>query len=141
MMKSAMATYSFKKFINQVVDSTESSPSLAEMVQKHLEVDWSRQRISPYWAVFAVHDKRERLLELRVTDARQYLDDVYRRGAALLRIGVNGALVSPEDEEWAHAVFRQETFRTCRQCGARFERWLDYYGHAKLEHWGGQRAG
>ncbi len=135
-MASQLFTYSLRNFVNQIVESTEYSPSLAEMVQTHLEVDWSRQTRSPFHAVFAVHDKRERFIELRVTDANGYSDDVYRRGRALLRIGVNGALTNPDDEEFAQSVFAQRRFRTCRICGRAFQTWLDYYGHKRLEHWG-----
>ena len=137
MMSSRLITYALRNFVNQIVDSTEQSPSLAEMLKKHLEVDWSRQGVTPFYVIYAVHDKSERFIELSVTDASGYPDEVYRRGHALLRIAVNGALTSPEDEEFAHAIFAQQQFRSCRVCGERFDTWLAYYGHAKLEHWGG----
>jgi hypothetical protein len=135
-MRAHLATYYLRKWINAIVDSTETSPSLAEMMKEHLEVDWARLKAPPYEAIYAVHNKKERLIELRVVDARNYLDEVYQRGWALLRIGVNGALVTPEEEEVARSLFATDTFRTCRVCGARFSSWLDYYGHLKLAHFG-----
>ncbi|MBX5467715.1 MAG: hypothetical protein K6U14_09540 [Firmicutes bacterium] len=135
-MRAHLRTYYLRKWINAIVESTETSPSLAEMMREHLEVDWARLSAPPYEAIYAVHNKKERLIELRVVDARSYLDDVYRRGWALLRIGVNGALTTPEEEAEARAIFATDTFRSCRICHARFASWLEYYGHVKLAHLG-----
>lgn len=134
-MRSQIGTFAFRRFINAVVDSTETTPSLGEMVHHHLEVDWARMKSSHYHALIAVHDARERWIELRIDDARVYPDALYERGRALLSIGVNGALVTPEDEDRARQAFRTRVFRTCRTCGERFSSWLDYYAHIKTAHW------
>lgn len=119
-----------------MVASTERTPSLAELVRHHLEVDWSRMSRPPFHAMFAVHDTQSRWLELNVVDADSYSDALYRRGRALLCIGVNGALATPQDEERAKNEFGTSVFRTCRLCGDRFETWLSYYGHVKMDHLG-----
>jgi len=135
-MRSQLITYYLRKFVNQVVDSTLVSPSLAELVQHHLWVEWVRQHRPPYQAIYQVFDAQETFLELVVTDAVGYQDEVFQRGLALLRIGVNGALVSPEDEDYARKTFHGQPFRTCPHCGRQFHGWLDYYGHVKIDHWG-----
>jgi hypothetical protein len=135
MMRTELVTYYLRKFVNHIVDSTLYSPSLAEMVHHHLGVEWTRQRVPPYQGVYHVFDDGETYLELHVTDARGYLDHVYLRGLALLRIGVNGALVTPEDETFARSAFAGRPFRTCPHCHQQFDSWLDYYGHAKMAHW------
>lgn len=135
-MEHLLDTYHLRRYVNAIVDSTETAPSLAEMVHHHLDVHFDRTRTPPFEAWFEVRDARERWLRLRVTDSRVYPDAVYRRGHALLRIGVNGALSSPDDDRFAKEVFGSTTFRTCRRCGYRSDGWLDYYGHLKLEHWG-----
>ena len=134
-MHSQLRTYYFRKFVNTIVDATLMSPSLAELVSHHLSVDWRRQQRPPYLAVYQVFDDRESYLELSVTDARGYADPVYERGLALLKIGVNGALVSLEDETYAARAFEGRPFRTCPHCQRPFLRWLDYYGHIKTSHW------
>lgn len=135
-MSGRLATYHLRRFINQIVQATEHSPSLAEMVQAHLEVDWSRQATTPFHAIFAVHNKAERFVELQVVDAQGYPDTLYQKGQALLKIGVNGALANASDEAFAQTIFGQTHFRSCRVCGQGFDTWFDYYGHARLEHWG-----
>lgn len=134
-MEHLLDTYHLRRYVNAIVDSTETSPSLAEMVHHHLEVHFDRRVAPPFEAWFEVHDAREPWLRLRVTDCRGYPDSLYQKGEALLRIGVNGALSSPEDDQYAQTVFGRSTFRTCRRCGYRSNGWLDYYGHLKLEHW------
>ncbi len=134
-MRSQIRTYYLRRFVNSIVDSTLSSPSLAEMVHHHLMVDFSRQHNPPYQAFYKVYDDREAYLELSVTDARGYSDPVYERGLALLKIGVNGALVSPDDEQYAARAFAGRPFRTCPYCQQPFSRWLDYYGHIQTNHW------
>lgn len=138
-MEAKLSTYYLRRYINEVVASTETSPSLAELVEHHLDVGFRRQSRSPFHAWYEVHDPHERWLMLRVTDARGYPDTVYQRGQALLRIGVNGALASPADEEFAHQVFGSPVFKTCRHCGYGATGWLDYYGHLKLAHWESQQ--
>lgn len=135
-MRSQLITYYLRRFVNQIVDSTLSGPSLAEMVNHHLEADWTRMHVPPYAAVYKVFDREETFLELRVTDARGYEDRVYDRGCALLKIGVNGALTAPEDEAYARQLFPTQAFRTCPTCKTRFHNWFDYYGHIKLDHLG-----
>lgn len=132
-MQSELLTYYFRKFVNHIVESTWSSPSLAEMVRHHLVVDWTRQATPPYAALYQVFDGVETYLEIHVLDARGYEDPIYDRGKALLRIGVNGALVSPDDEAAARRAFAQDVIRTCA-CGEPFSHWLDYYAHRKLDH-------
>jgi hypothetical protein len=134
-LKSDIQTYFLKKLINQLVDSTIISPSLAEMVRHHLWVDWTRQHRPPYMATYKVFDNHESYLELVVTDAPGYPDRVYERGLALMKIGVNGALASSDDEFFASEIFGGRPFRTCKDCGRPFRRWLDYYGHIKTTHW------
>ncbi|MCY0885564.1 MAG: hypothetical protein OWV35_06720, partial [Firmicutes bacterium] len=68
-MRAQLGTFALRRFINAVVDSTEVTPSLGEMVHHHLEVDWARMKTTPYHALFAVHDSRERWIELRIEDA------------------------------------------------------------------------
>lgn len=133
-MRAQLRTYYLRKWVNAIVDSTESTPSLGEMVKRHLEVDWARISFAPFEAIYAIHDKNERLLELRVTDAHHYRDQVFRQGEALLRVGVNGIMATPEDEAFARNVFGSETFRTCKVCGQAFGGWFDYFGHIKVEH-------
>lgn len=134
-MKSQIRTYYFRKFVNAIVDSTLVSPSLAEMVRHHLWVEWIRERRPPYLALYKVYDDQESYLELCVTDARGYGDSVYERALALLKIGVNGALVSSDDESYAAQAFAGRPFRTCPYCHTPYARWLDYYGHIKTSHW------
>lgn len=134
-MQSQLMTYYLRKFVNSVVESTLSSPSLAEMVRHHLWVDFTRQHQPPYLALYKVYDSEESYLELSVTDARGYDDTVYERGLALLKIGVNGALVSPDDEHYAQKAFEGRPFRICPRCQTPFARWLDFYGHIKTSHW------
>ncbi len=134
-MHNQLRTYYFRKFVNTLVDSTWESPSLAEMVRHHLRVDWTRQHQPPYLAMYQVYDEHESFLELWVVDAHGYSDTVYERGLALMRIGVNGALASPEDELGATRMFEGQPFRTCPYCHTPFARWLDYYGHIKTSHW------
>lgn len=134
-MRSQLRTYYLRKFVNSIVDSTLESPSLAELLRHHLWVDWMRQQHPPYHAVYKVYDDHEAYLELQVVDAAGYADPVYFRGLALLKIGVNGALVSPEDESYADRTFEGQPFRTCPYCRQPFPRWLDYYGHIKTNHW------
>lgn len=135
-MEHLLDTYHLRRYVNAIVDSTETSPSLAEMVRHHLEVHFGRRVTPPFEVWFEVHDENERWIYLRVTDSRAYPDILYRRGQALLRIGVNGALASLDDDEFARDVFGGPTFRSCRRCGFKADGWLDYYGHLKLEHWG-----
>jgi hypothetical protein len=130
-----LTTYHLRRYVNELVEATAHSPSLAEMLREHLEVDYDRQTAEPYHVWYAVHDRRERWLTLDVVDARGYPNDLYRRGHALLRVAVNGALASPEDEAFLRTVFGERPFRTCRRCGYRAADWLDYYGHLKLAHW------
>ncbi|MCY0880286.1 MAG: hypothetical protein OWU84_15290, partial [Firmicutes bacterium] len=66
---------------------------------------------------------------------------VYERGLALLKIGVNGALVSPDDESYAAQAFNGRPFRTCPHCQEPFPRWLDFYGHIKTSHWAMEAIG
>ncbi len=139
-MRSQIRTYYLRKLVNQLVDSTMTSPSLAEMVRHHLSVEWVRYPHPPYQALYRVHDEREAYWELTVTDARGYPDPVYERGLALLRIGVNGALASSDDESFAQRAFVGQPFRTCPHCQEPFERWLDYYGHIKTTHWEALKA-
>ena len=139
-MNSQLRTYYFRRLVNTIVDSTLSSPSLAEMVHHHLLVDWTREHHPPYRAVYKVFDDGSAYLELSVVDARGYPDHVYERGLALMKIGVNGALVSLEDESFAAKAFEGRPFRTCPYCRAPFARWLDYYGHIKTSHWEQQEA-
>ncbi len=134
-MHSQLKTYYLRKFVNHVVESTLTSPSLAEMLRHHLWVDWTRQHYHPYLALYKVYDARESFLELSVTDARGYEDAVFERGLALLKIGVNGALATPDDEQYAERTFEGRPFRTCPRCQTPFARWLDYYGHIKTSHW------
>lgn len=134
-MHSQVITYYLRNFVNNVVESTLTSPSLAEMVHHHLWVDWKRQHHPPYLALYKVYDAQEAFLELAVTDARSYEDAVYERGLALLRIGVNGALATPEDESYAARAFSGRPFRTCPRCLEPFNQWLDFYGHVKTSHW------
>lgn len=141
MMHSRLPTYALRRLVNQILQSTEDSPSLAEMIKEHLEVDWSRQKASPYYALYAVHNHHERFIEISVFDARGYPDQVYLKGQALLRIGVNGSLANPEDEAFASATFGQRRFRSCPVCHRGFDNWLDYYGHTHLAHWGRSSVG
>jgi hypothetical protein len=134
-MEAQLTTYHFRKYVNEVVESTETSPSLAEMVHHHLEVRLDRQHEAPFHVWYVVHDAEERWIRLRVVDARGYPADLYRRGAALLRVGVNGALASPDDEAFLAEAFGSEVFRTCKRCGFKARGWFEYYGHLKLEHW------
>ena len=134
-MKNQLMTYYLRRFVNSIVESTLTSPSLAEMVHHHLSVEWTRQQYPPYQAWYQVYDEDESYLELAVTDACGYEDAVYMRGLALLKIGVNGALVSPDDESYAAQTFEGRPFRTCRKCPISFSRWLDFYGHVKMSHW------
>jgi hypothetical protein len=134
-MEARLTTYHLRKFVNAVVDSTETSPSLAEMVHHHLEVSLDPQREPPFHVWYVVHDDVERWIRLRVVDARGYPDDLYRRGAALLRVGVNGALASPDDDRYLQEAFGSRVFRTCKRCGFQAHGWFEYYGHLKLEHW------
>lgn len=140
-MQSQIETYYFRKLVNHIVDSTLMTPSLAEMVRHHLLVDWTRQLRAPYSAVYKVYDDRESFLELKVTDARAYPDPVYLRGAALLKIGVNGALMSSDDESFAAQTFQGRPFRTCPHCQSPFLHWLDYYGHISTAHWTDRATG
>lgn len=133
-------TYYFRNFVNSIVDSTLESPSLAEMVHHHLSVNWVRQHHPPYQVIYRIYDDRESFLEVDVTDARGYADRLYIRGLALLKIGVNGALVSPDDESYAEQAFEGRPFRTCPYCRQAFSRWLDFYGHIKTNHWTEQKA-
>jgi len=132
-------TYYLRKLVNTIVDGTLTSPSLAEMVHHHLAVEWLRESRAPYRAVYTVCDEQEEFVQLTVTDARGYSDPVYERGLALLKIGVNGALVSLEDESYAARTFAGQPFRTCPHCRQPFAHWLDYYGHVKTTHWGLQK--
>lgn len=134
-MYSRIRTYYLRKFVNTIVDSTWTSPSLAELVRHHLSVDWTRQPVPPYAVVYRVFDEREDYLALAVTDAPAYLDVVYERGLALLKIGVNGALASIEDETYAERTFKGTPFRTCPRCRQPYARWFDYYGHIRTNHW------
>ena len=134
-MEHLLSTYHLRRYINALVESTETSPSLAEMVRHHLSVAHRRLQAPPFHVWFEVHDDREPWLRLRVTDSRGYPDSLYQRGEALLRVGVNGALASPDDEAAVQRVFGTTVFRTCRTCGYRATGWLDYYGHLKFEHW------
>ena len=134
-MRREFVTYYFRKFVNSVVDSTLISPSLAEMVNHHIWVDFSRQHTPPYQALYKAFDRQDCYLEFSITDARGYDNSLYERGLALLKIGVNGALVSPDDESYAQHAFEGRPFRTCQYCGQPFSRWLDFYGHIKTNHW------
>jgi len=134
-MQANIVTYYLRKFANSVVDSTFTSPSLAEMVHHHLRADWSRQVRHPYFVYYQVYDAQNCFLEFSIADARGYADVVYERCLALLIIGVNGALVSPDDEEFASRVFGGIPFRICSYCAKPFSGWLDYYGHVKINHW------
>ncbi len=134
-MDHLLSTYHLRRFVNMLVDSTETSPSLAEMVRHHLSVAFARLKTPPFYVWYEVHDDQEPWLRLGVTDGRGYPDAVYRRGEALLRIGVNGALANPDDDLYAQQVFGTPVFRRCRICGYEAKGWLDHYGHLKLEHW------
>lgn len=134
-MHSQLKTYYLRKFVNNVVESTLTSPSLAEMLRHHLWVDWMRQHYPPYLALYKIYDAQESFLELSVTDARGYEDAVFEQGLALLKIGVNGALATPDDEQYAERTFEGRPFRICPRCQTPFARWLDYYGHIKTSHW------
>lgn len=135
-MQAKLSTYHLRRYINALVGSTEYSPSLAEMLHHHLEVAYDRQKATPFHLWYEVHDDEEQWIRLHVIDARGYPERLYLRGQALLRIGVNGALASPDDDAFAHHVFGTEVFRTCRYCGYQSPGWFDYYGHLNLEHWG-----
>lgn len=146
-MEHRLDTYHLRRYVNIIVESTITSPSLAEMVHHHLDVLFARrtgpatgahEREAEAW--YEIHDVEERFIRLAVSDARAYPDSLYRRGQALLRIGVNGALANPDDDAFAKEVFGRAVFRTCRHCGYRSEGWLDYYGHLKLGHWGTPHA-
>lgn len=134
-MQSRLRTYYLRQFVNHVVESTLISPSLAEMVHHHLGVDWIRQFHPPFQALYKVYDEQEAYLELYVIDARGYDDAVFDRGLALLKIGVNGALVAPDDENHAARAFEGRPFRTCPHCLTPFTHWLEFYGHMKTSHW------
>lgn len=133
-MKSQFVTYYLRKFVNHLVDSTMDSPSLAEIVEHHLTAEWVRMTVPPYAVLYKIYDPHEIYMELKVTDGRHYPDEVYERGQALLAIGVNGALTTPEDDAFARKVFRARTFRTCTRCHKAYATWFDYYGHVKLDH-------
>ncbi len=137
-MRTQIRTYYLRKFVNQIVDSTLITPSLAEMVRHHLWVDWTREHQPPFLAVYNVFDDQESYLEIDVVDSRGYPDPVYERGLALLKIGVNGALTSAEDDSFAAKAFAGQPFRVCPYCRAPFARWLDFYGHIKTTHWESQ---
>ncbi len=133
-MRNQLKTTHLRRLVNQLVDSTVVTPSLAEMLRHHLETEWTRLSRPPYDAIYHVHDGQETFIELRVLDASAYQDIVYEKGRALLSIGVNGALASPGDEERVNRLFPNHAFRTCPHCHQRFERWFDYYGHIHLDH-------
>lgn len=135
-MEANLSTYALRRYVNEVVESTERGPSLAEMVRHHLDVQLDQQAKTPYAVWYTVHDARERWIHLRVVDARGYPSSLYRRGQALLRIGVNGALASPDDDAALTDAFGSTVFRTCKTCGFQARSWFEYYGHVKLEHWG-----
>ncbi len=142
-MEHRLDTYHLRRYVNIIVESTVTSPSLAEMVHHHLDVLFARgtrrgsgNHAPDAEAWYEVHDVDERFIRLLVSDARAYPDSLYRRAQALLRIGVNGALANPDDDQFAHEVFGRTLFRTCPHCGYRCDGWLDYYGHMKLGHWG-----
>jgi hypothetical protein len=135
-----VSTYHLRRYVNEVVESTVTSPSLAEMVRHHLEVRRDTQHEPPYHMWYVVHDQRERWIRLRVIDARGYPEDLYRRGEALLRVGVNGALANPDDEAFLSRTFGSQVFRTCKRCGFQAYGWFEYYGHLKLEHWADAEA-
>ncbi|HBQ93862.1 MAG: hypothetical protein C7B43_05700 [Sulfobacillus benefaciens] len=130
-MRKPLQTYYLRKLINTLVDASLTSPSLAEMVHHHLQVEWIRGRRLSQYRIF---DSREVYWELSVIDAHGYTDLLYQQGLALLAIAVNGALVAPSDEERAKQLFPSRAFRTCPYCGQRFHSWLDYYGHYQLDH-------
>ena len=134
-MRSQLRTYHLRKFINQIVDSTLMTPSLAEMVRHHLRVNWTREHQAPFLAFYQVFDEQESYLELYVLDSRGYPEPLYERGLALLKIGVNGALASPDDDSYATQAFAGRPFRVCPYCQTPFARWLDFYGHIKTAHW------
>ncbi len=130
-MRKPVQTYYLRRLINTLVDESLTSPSLAEMVHQHLQVEWIRDRRLSQYRIF---DSREVYWELSVIDAHGYTDTLYQQGLALLAIAVNGALVAPADEERARKLFPNRAFRTCPHCGQRFHSWLDYYGHYQLDH-------
>lgn len=133
-MKNQLKTAHLRRLINQLVDSTVLTPSLAEMLRHHLDAEWTRLSRPPYSAIYQVHDDQETYIELRVIDASAYQDIVFEKGRALLSIGVNGALLSPEDEARVNRLFPHHSFRTCPHCQMRFDNWFDYYGHIHLNH-------
>ncbi|WP_020376656.1 hypothetical protein [Sulfobacillus thermosulfidooxidans] len=131
-MRKPLQTYYLRKLINTLVDATLTSPSLAEMVHHHLQVEWIRGQMLSQYRVF--DSRGEVYWELSVIDAHGYTDMLYQQGLALLTIAINGALVTPKDEERAKELFPNRAFRTCPYCHQRFHSWLEYYGHYKLDH-------
>ncbi len=127
-----LTTYALRRWVNQIVDATMASPSLAEMVQHHLDIRW--RRLGSRIAYYSVQDCDEVYLDLRVVDASGYPDDLYERARALIRVGVNGALLSPADEASVAQWFPNQAFRTCPHCQKPFQSWFDYYGHLHLDH-------
>ena len=130
-MRKPLQTYYLRKMINTLVDASLTSPSLAEMVHHHLQVEWVRGQMLSQYRIF---DSQEVYWELSVVDAQGYADMLYQQGLALLAIAINGALVTPSDEERAKNLFPNRAFRTCPYCHRKFHSWLDYYGHYKLDH-------
>ncbi len=133
-MRKMLATYSLRKLVNTLVEASLSSPSLAEMVHHHLDVSWTVPRVPTLYPFYRVSDGAVVYWELFVTDHRGYGPLLYQRALALLTIGINGALATPDDEAQAHKLFPARAFRTCPDCHAPFPSWLDYYGHTKIEH-------
>lgn len=91
-----LTTHGLRRWVNQVVDATITSPSLAEMVCHHVEAHWGR--VASRTVYYRIEDTAEIYLHLEIVDARGYTDNLFERGRALMGAGINGVLMSPSDE-------------------------------------------
>ncbi|PSR36214.1 MAG: hypothetical protein C7B44_10235 [Sulfobacillus thermosulfidooxidans] len=133
-MKKLLATDALRRLVNTLVDASLTSPSLAEMVHQHLLVEWVPTSIPGDYPTYQISADNTIYWELEISDSASHRALLYQQALALLRIGVNGALVTPQEERMAHKLFPMRVFRTCPSCQQPFRSWLDYYGHLKLDH-------